>query len=263
MLLRSSATKLFGLASLAVLLAAAPARAGLPLLADSVPDKSMLPLPYGIGVTVYGQNQPYKLDRLKIDFQGFALPSTSSIRIENSLREQDAKFDFWLFPFMNVFGLVGSLDGDTSVDLSHANLPVALGSVDINYHGSVFGGGVTLAAGGKHWFGSLTTIYTDTSLSGDFQSTAKAFVITPKLGLTSDRGSAWIGATYQKTDEHHAGNITLPFIGPVGFAVELRQKNTWNGAVGMESALTKHFHLELEGGFGSRKSASVGLGYRF
>jgi hypothetical protein len=138
----------FGVLSLAlgIVCMAAPARAGLPLLADQV-DASRLPPPYGIGITVYGQNQPYTLDRLTIQAP-FAIPSTSGIDIDNALREQDAKLDVWLFPFLNVFGLVGNLTGETSVDLSRVALPVTLGSVDINYHGTVYGAGATLAAGG-------------------------------------------------------------------------------------------------------------------
>jgi hypothetical protein len=88
-------------------------------------------------------------------------------------------------------------------------------------------------------------------------------VVTPKIGLTAPGGSAWVGLMYQRTDEHHIGDITLPFLGSVGFDVKLKQKKSWNGLLGMESALSKNWHLELEGGFGSRKSASVGLTYRF
>src|SRR5436190_758497 len=241
---------------------ASPAAAGLPLLAEHV-DASRLPAPYGIGVTIYGQAQPYALDSLSINLPGFAIPATDSIAIDNSLHEQDAKFDFWLFPFLNLFGLVGHLEGATSVDLTHVPLPVSLGTVDIDYHGTVYGAGATLAAGSDRWFGSLTTIYTNTDLKGAFDSTATAFVVTPKIGLTSTHGSAWIGAMYQRTDEHHKGNITLPFLGSVGFDVKLRQKNAWNGVLGMESALGEHWHLELEGGVGSRMSASVGVTYRF
>ena len=259
---RTSIRSRFAFALLAVAAAASPAAAGLPLLAEHV-DASRLPPPYGIGITVYGQAQPYALDQLSISLPGFAIPATDSISIDNSLREQDAKFDFWLFPFLNLFGLVGHLEGATSVDLTHVPLPVSLGTVDIDYHGTVYGAGATLAAGSDRWFGSLTTIYTNTDLKGDFDSTAKAFVVTPKFGLTSPRGSAWIGAMYQRTDEHHRGDITLPFLGSVGFDVKLRQKNAWNGVLGMESALTDHWHLELEGGVGSRMSASVGLTYRF
>ncbi len=259
---RTSVAARLAFALLAAAVAASPAAAGLPLLSEHV-DPSRLPAPYGIGVTVYGQAQPYALDSLSVNVPGFANVPTNDIAIDNSLREQDVKLDLWLFPFLNLFGLVGRLDGATSVDLSRVPLPVSLGTVDINYHGTVYGAGATVAGGTDRWFGSVTTIYTNTDLKGDFDSTATAFVVTPKFGLTSPRGSAWIGAMYQRTDEHHRGNITLPFLGAVGFAVQLRQKNAWNGVLGMESALTDHWHLELEGGIGSRMSASVGLTCRF
>jgi hypothetical protein len=68
---------------------------------------------------------------------------------------------------------------------------------------------------------------------------------------------------YQRADEHHSGTVALPFIGLVPFSVELSQDNEWNGLLGAHAALDTHWNLELEGGFGDRKSVSATVTYRF
>ena len=45
--------------------------------------------------------------------------------------------DVWLLPFLNVFGLVGTIDGSTEVDFSDVPLPFPLGklAIDLRRHG--------------------------------------------------------------------------------------------------------------------------------
>ena len=224
-----------------------------------------LPLPFGIGVTYYNQNQRYKVDHLEFLLPGAAGISSSQIGIENRIREANVQFDAWLLPYLNVFVMVGQINGHTDVDLGKVNLglPFSLGKLAVNYSGTQYGGGLTLAAGGEGWFSSLTAVTTTADLGGDFDSKVEALVVMPRVGLVRDRGSVWVGVMYQKADEKHHGVFQLPYIGPVPFAVELSQKNEWNGLVGMHAELAKHWTLELEGGFGSRRSASTTLAYRF
>ena len=55
----------------------------------------------------------------------------------------------------------------------------------------------------------------------------------------------------------------LPYVGSVPFAVDLQQKDRWNGLVGLHANLSEHWTLEVEGGFGARSSASTTVGWRF
>ncbi len=221
-----------------------------------------LPPPLGIGITFYGQSQDYKLAQLSFSVPGFSV-DPSSLAIANRLSEANVKIDYWVLPFLNVFGLAGQLDGKTTVDFRRAQLPIQLDNLVIDYDGNVFGGGITLAAGNQRWFGSLTAIYTKTDLSGDFDSKVKALVIAPKFGLHDGRGALWVGAMYQDAQEDHSGRITLPIVGGTDFAVRLNEKDSVNLQVGMSVALTEHWFLEVEGGTLGRESGSMAITYRF
>lgn len=222
-----------------------------------------LPLPFGIGLTVYGQHQEYQLAKLAFDLPGVTI-DPGAIAIDNGIQEVNVQLDAWLFPFLNLFGIAGKIDGRTNVDFSRvAGLPVPLGRLRIDYDGEVYGLGATLAAGGANWFGSLTTIWTTENLSGDFDSDAEALVISPRVGLRDERGAVWIVATYQDAQETHKGTIALPFLGPVGFDVELEEHDPWSFGVGAAAALSEHWSLHLEGGLAQRRTAEFGATYRF
>jgi len=222
-----------------------------------------VPLPFGAGLTVYEQNQDYGLDRLVVGIPGFGSLPTEAIGIDNRTREVNLKLDAWLLPFLNAFVILGELDGRTVVDFSEVPLPFPLGRVSIDYDGEVYGGGVTVAFGTERLFASLTPIWTRTSLSGDFESEAEAFVVSPRFGLHDERGSVWLGAMYQSAEESHSGVIALPVVGGVPFAVELSENDAWNALVGLAVELDGHWNLELEGGFGGREAASASVTWRF
>lgn len=242
---------------------ASVARAGGPPFAAHLAEGKKLPLPYGIGLTVYDQSQDYALDSLVLGLPGFGNLPLDRFAIDNRITDYNVQMDVWLLPFLNVFGLVGAIDGRTEVDFSRVPLPFPLGKVRIDYGGTVYGGGMTLAAGGDIWFTSLSGVATAADLSGDFDSSADSLVVMPRLGLHNDRGSVWVGAMYLETEEKHRGTIELPFVGAVPFAVELEQQDRWNALAGLHANLGERWTLDLEGGFGARQSVSATVGWRF
>jgi hypothetical protein len=242
---------------------ATPSFAGGPPFHADLAGGRTLPLPWGIGLTYYDQSQDYALDSLALGVPGFENVPVELIEIDNDISSYTLKFDVWLLPFLNVFGLVGEIDGDTNVDFRPLHLPVPLEQVTIDYDGDVYGGGITLAGGGDVWFTSLTGVYTEANLSGDFDSEARSFVAMPRLGLHNARGSVWVGAMYLDTEENHKGTIDLPFLGNIPFEVDLVQEDDWNALVGVQGTFGPHWTVEVEGGFGSRDSVSATAGYRF
>ena len=249
--------------ALACATAAGPAAAQGPIWGKQWTGGQTFPLPFGVGLTLYEQRQDYAVDRLSVGIPGFEGIPTDALAIDNRLRELNLKLDAWLLPFLNVFLIGGTLDGRTVVDFGDLDLPIPLGRVPIDYDGEVYGGGAVLAWGTERAFATLTPVWTQTSLSGDFDSTAEAFVVAPRFGVHDARGAVWVGAMYQRAEESHSGTISLPFVGPVPFAVELVEDEEWNGLLGASLALDTHWNLELEGGFGGRESATATVSYRF
>ena len=230
-------------------------------LAKSMAGDRPLPLPWGIGVTLHQQDQNYALGRLDIDIP-IDLALAQDVEVENTVGEANLKFDLWLLPFLNVFGLLGRIEGETTVDVT----PL-ISDLTVEYEGVVYGAGITCAAGVGRYFGSLTATYTDTSLDAS-DSSVDAWVVTPRIGLTAHaRGGHpvvfWIGAMYQSADEAHQGRLTVPVFGEVNYDVLLEEEEPWNTLVGLSTALSDHMSIELEGGFGDRTQLTASLGWRF
>jgi len=217
-----------------------------------------LPSPYGIGITYHHQKQDYDLVNLLVSLPGVDIAqAAAAVEIENTTDEANLKFDLWLLPFLNIFGIIGHVEGETEV-----TLPPPLGNLDVDYDGLVYGGGFTIAAGIERFFGSLTAVFTETDLDIS-TSSVEAFVLTPRVGYSAGFGEIWIGAMYQHTQEEHSGDVVIPQFGNVSFEVELEEKDPWNYLAGVKIDLGKSWDLELEGGVGERRHVTASLTYRF
>jgi hypothetical protein len=227
--------------------AVAPAGADLPELRN----------PFGVEVGYYWQDQPYEISQLDLLVGGFPL-GVRPVAIDNEVDEYHLKFDWDVLPFLNLFALAGAVDGSTSVQTGMPVLP----SLNIEYDGWVYGLGVTAMYGTERFFTSLTAFYSMTDL--DVTNSEKdAFVLMPRVGMVFGGWSVWIGAMYQSVEEQHSGTYFVPGFGSVDFNAELQQAEDWNYLAGVCYNFNDSWNLTLEGGFGERESAMVGLQWRF
>jgi len=253
---------------LAVLLPiSSTADSSLPFLKDRVGDRE-LPRPWGIGIDFYTMEQDYDIKDLKFILPGVSIGDPSDIAVSNELQHFDLKGDVWLFPFLNVFGLIGRMSTDTLVDFSPADIQglppgVDLGKLPVSFDGTVYGGGFTLAYGGESWFTSLTGTYTKTSTSGDLDSSVTSKSLQPRVGLLRNNWRFWVGGMYLDTDEKHSGTFELPFLGGVPFAIELVSKDSWNYAVGAGYKFNDRADLSFEVGMGNRTHTLFNFNARF
>lgn len=227
-----------------------------------------LPRTFGVGIDYFSMDQPYQFDSLSFSPPVLPITDPNIIGVESDMSNVDLKFDVWVFPFLNVFAIYGNIDGETDVDLSDVGLPIP--PLNINYDGDVYGGGLTLAVGGDRWFASITSTFTDTDLSGDFDSSVKATTIQPRVGMrVGDRTEIWIGGYFIDAEESHNGSIELdlgPGLGgviPLDFAVELSQEEDFNLSIGAHVMLTDAWEATLEVGDGDRNTLLGNLTYRF
>jgi len=226
-----------------------------------------LPKPYGVGFDLFSMDQGYAIRSLDFELPGATIADTSAIRVDNALTHVDLKADAWLFPFMNVFAMVGKVHANTNVDLGAVSIPnVPAGLLDelvIRYSGEVYGGGLTLAYGGEHWFTSVTGTYAKTSLSGDFDSNVTTKAWQPRVGLLTGDWAFWVGTMFIDIEENHAGNIALPFLGDVPFAVELENQRRDSAVFGIHRRLADTIDLNFEFSNSARKSTLLNLTWRF
>jgi hypothetical protein len=253
---------------LAVLLPlSSTADSALPFLKDIAGDAE-LPRPWGVGFDFFTMSQDYSIKNLEFALPGVIVGDPSQLKVTNEVQHFDFKGDVWLFPFLNVFGLVGRVDTDTVVDFSSADiigLPpgINLGKLPVSFDGTVWGLGFTLVYGTENWFTSVTTTFTTTSTSGDLDSSVDSTSVQPRIGLLRDKWRFWVGAMYLDTDEKHSGTFDLPYIGPVPFAVELVTADNWNYSTGVGYVFSDRADLSFEYGFGKRNHTLFNFTYRF
>ena len=260
-------------------------------LSDSLPlGKSLaagheLPLPLGISANVFFMEQDMEAQSIAVDIPPLPLPTgplqlppglpAESAKLESRVTTTTAKIDAWVLPFLNVYGVAGYVDGETTASgFSVGGLPPELASLlpnsfAIAYSGSTYGVGGTLAAGYNQFFASLDANYTESDLDiGD--STIEAFVISPRVGITGDlgglSGAFYVGAMYQDVDEQQNGTVKFPIAGvsvPVGYDVISAAKEEWNYLVGANLKASESWNYGIEVGFSDRTHVMATLNYRF
>jgi hypothetical protein len=251
-----------------------------------------LPLPFGLGVHALVMKQGVKLTDLQI--QGSKADfDAGSVSFKHS-RATDTvtglRGDVWLFPFANVYGQVGYLDGRTKL-----NVEVGQGSIDIpgigeipisepvgfrvdsHYYGILTGLGMTLTAGYQNIFALLDANGSHTQLDVT-DSEITAYSVTPRIGWrvassTEDaRGGLWIGAMFLEYDQTMTGSISTASLDPMlpgligdtlDYEIRVRPENRWNFLLGGQWEIQDRWQLIMEGGFGQRIQMMAGAAFRF
>jgi len=244
-----------------------------------------LPLPLGIGVNYYREQQPFHIKDLQISRRGDLVSVKDFVeldRVDTTQWNAIARADVWLFPFLNLYGIAGHTSGKMEgvvglpaipiLDIPAQELPL-----NIAYEGPTFGGGATLAGGAKiSERGALTLFvvadlnYTVTDL--DFtderlftDTKAEALVFSARIGLRrkiSERLhlGIWAGTMFQDVSEFLVGRAADQAF---AFMVVQDPVAPWNALLGARLEIGRHWDLMVEGGLGTRTSIMGGLTFRF
>jgi hypothetical protein len=174
----------------------------------------VLPRPFGVSLGYMHQDQPFDVGEVLVNGIDVKTPAIAVVEeVQNEESTGTLRFDAWIMPFWNVYGIVGRTDGQAigplEIDLEPV-LPVLcrlpgnncqLDTVfEINYKADVIGFGTTLAGGYKDFFGMIDVNRTRADL--DISVTdAEATVVSARIGwngtLGGFTGVLWVGAMYQ------------------------------------------------------------------
>lgn len=244
-----------------------------------------LPLPFGVGVNYYREQQPFKIKDLQVTRGGRPVSVNESLQLETVNTTQQngiMRLDAWLFPFLNVYGLAGYTSGNMQgkialPEISMLNISAQELPLNIAYEGPTYGGGATLAGGFKVCDrGDLTLFlvadanytvtdlsFTDEQLFTDTRMTA--FVFSARIGLRRKMSeqlhfALWGGTMFQDVSESLIGRaVDQEF----AFMVVEEPVAPWNALVGGRLEIGRHWDLMVEGGLGTRTSIMGGLTFRF
>jgi hypothetical protein len=266
----------------------APHWSGLPIWgAEAEARGYQIPLPFGIGVTAYSARQPVNIQDLRLGFRGNDPVSVKNFlqinTVDTTQQNLSAKFDVLVFPFLDVYAVLGYTKGTTKGLIQVPGEPI-LGIIEprelqLNaaFNGPTYGAGFTLQGGTKisDWR-DLTAIAvadwnrTQTKLSFENESLIAntkpiATVFSARLGLhvitsPSLGGAIWVGAMHQTIQQTVAGSVANS---DLQFAVVQSPQQPWNTLLGGLVEFGKSGYVLLEGGLGARKSILLATVYRF
>jgi hypothetical protein len=249
-----------------------------------------LPLPFGIGTNLVLMDQGIKLRHVKVgigdptfEVEGLAF---SDARAHD--RANTARLDMWLLPFANLYGIFGYINGEAELDLDVGQIAGSLpipglppifepgGTIDLNidYNGTTFGGGMTLAGGYQDFFASVDANYTYSNIDV-VDGKIRTYTISPRLGLLVDSAvipgslALWVGGMYMKYKQTVTDSINLKELDSrlpsveIDFKLDIENEDPWNFLFGGQWEITKRWQFMAEGGMGDRKQLITGLFFRF
>ena len=236
-----------------------------------------LPKAMGISFGYMTLEQGISVD--SIELTGMPIVDILGIDLEASGGTQKTEVmtlraDVWLFPFLNVYALVGVLDGYSKTDVSVSLFNGAIKSekkidFELDLEGYTSGLGMVLAGGYGNVFGLVDLNYSKTNLS-IIDGEIDAIVISPRVGYDFTKHGVpirlWTGAMYQDVEQTLKGRLSdiapgLPKEGK--FTVKQHLTTKWNPLLGMQYQVTDSWYLMGEVGLGDRKSAFLSIDHRF
>ncbi|MBY6188658.1 hypothetical protein KUV89_18735 [Marinobacter hydrocarbonoclasticus] len=244
-----------------------------------------LPRTYGLTLSAMDIDQPLVIDEIRLTDPNMILDQLVAVEADKADQESQTytlRADMWVFPFLNLYGLVGYTEGTSEAMVVPfvAGNPVTAEPVlfPLDFNGTTYGGGLTLAYGIGNWWAAIDINYTFTDLN-IIDGEIEAFTSSPRLGYRWPMGvheyRLWAGAMYQDVDQVFRGQLAslglggglgelLQGIAPDGrFEVRQHLVSPWNTLVGAMYVYDRRWEFILEGGFGDRDSIFFSTGYRF
>lgn len=237
-----------------------------------------LPLPFGLGLTYTYIDQNMVVSDVQVEGN----PLDVTLRDAKTTTHTGVfRADAWLFPFLNVYGILGETAGVTKPALVFSNGEVLESKVEYNRFS--YGGGLTLAGGWKAWFLMLDANWTTGELVSKERGQIsdkpiQSFTFTPRFGtlVSSGRfgtGAIWVGGMYllatSEIHDHvdlgdHPLLVNLVGKDSLNYSVRVEPKENWNVLIGGNWEINKRWSLTAEvGGILDRFHAIGAVMWRF
>ena len=197
-------------------------------------------LPYSAGVSLqyFGQTSDLVIDNLKVGFNSGPMYDLDGlVRFDKATAVSDGislRPDLWLFPFLNVYAILGQSTASTEVgysfwlpDTSGNERPVASLGSKVDFIATTMGFGLTPTLGvGGGWL-ALDMNFTWSDIP-QLDEPAMAFVFDPRMGKSfrlrnpDENINVWVGGFRVRINTGTNGSI------PLGDALPISE---WQGSV--------------------------------
>jgi len=271
----------------------------LPFFAQNVIDQGYdLPLPYGIGLTYANVDQEQLLTELHVginDNEIIPFEFVSFANAQSISNSYSIKADAWILPFMNVFVMLGKVDGKAPVDieldgngmLEHLDISCTgfppnplcellgdktfyLPTITPDFEGTTYGIGTTLAAGWKGWFVAVPFNLTYADMKGS-HTEGFSYTATPRFGKVFNLGrngnlALFAGGNYLNTDLTVDGTAETPDgLLRFDYIIDQENKDKWNALIGFNWDINRRlsWSAEYNGFVGSREAVITSINWKF
>jgi len=245
----------------------------LPLFGRQVRERGYdLPLPIGVGVAVGYLKRKGEVKSVKVALNDNPYQEVQALGFQpkSEVLTVMTRFDAWVLPFLNVYGLVGYTWNITDTKVTFqtpGGTPGTLTTISTDLEGPTFGGGVTLAGGVGNFFLTLDWNFVYVDLGG-LDSKFDGSLATARVGWNFKAWKTevriWTGATYWDTEREVEGSAPLPSGNVVRFRVLQGPAQPWTALLGANIDVAKAFGVVLEFQFNEHDFMSiVSVSYRF
>lgn len=184
-----------------------------PLFGENIVRKGFeLPYPIGISICYYQQSMGVIMDRVSlglIEGQLMPLAFIGFEEVRNDAVNYNARVDLWLFPFLNIYGMLGYAKSEADVTL---NAPFEF-ETSVDFTGWTYGGGAVIAAGLQGFWITVNGSLAWTDME-DYYDPVRATVLSLRIGhrlplIKSQNFHVWLGAMYQDPASEVSGRFML------------------------------------------------------
>jgi len=191
-----------------------------------------LPLSAGVSANYFWQVSDLIIDNLSVGFNNGPMYNLDEIVRFDKARATASAFtvrpDIWLFPFLNIYGILGKAQASTEVgfgvyvkDSANNDVQVTSASTLIEFNTTTYGIGFTPTIGVAGGFLALdmNVAWTDVP---QLSKPAQSFVFGPRLGKNfkikrpDQTVAVWVGAFRVKLNSETNGSINLSEVLPPG-----------------------------------------------
>ena len=273
----------------------------LPIMGQKVTDLGFdLPNPYGVSLIAALLEQDVALSDMRVKLSEDPRDPTAVPFVEIGTSDvktvtAQAKFDFWLLPFLNVFAFVGHIDGEAFIpviipgDETLKAITPTIGALcdlppgtplrpdlcdediiildDTTYEGTNVGVGMVLGGGFGRWFVAVPVSYAESHLSNAndfihaFQASARFGFHVPyrKDGMFA----LYLGTTYLDSEQDVSGTVTVDGLN-IDYTIHQEAAEPWNYLAGFNWTITPKWWFQAEVGFGGkRRNLITSITYRW
>jgi hypothetical protein len=236
-----------------------------------------LPNPFGVGLFVITMSRDIEITDVRVTLPGgepVSVSDVGSFSVRNHTTLTALKFDAWLLPVLNVYGLAGYTATDSRLNAAITIDPI-LGppetievTQDADVGGPLVGLGATTVAGYGHWFILADANYNYSDIR-EIDGGLAAWFVSARTGwsgaMPHGTWRAWVGAAWLATERTLRISEESPALGTVVVEVDQKPSNPLTYQAGGSVSIGKRWEglVEVGSNFDDAFIGVLSASYRF